>query len=47
MRLRGYKQSNLPAWVRQGFAKYQSVKNDNEQPDYIIDTIGDIVDVIA
>lgn len=34
-------------WVRQGFAKYQSVKNDNEQPDYIIDTIGDIVDVIA
>ncbi len=34
-------------WVRQGFAKYQNVKNDNEQPDYIIDTIGDIVDVIA
>ena len=34
-------------WVRQGFAKYQSVKNDNEQPDYIIDTIGDTVDVIA
>ena len=34
-------------WVRQGFSKYQSVKNDNEQPDYMIDTIGDIVDVIA
>lgn len=30
-------------WVRQGFAKYQSVDNDNEQPDYIIETISEII----
>ncbi|MGN0535194.1 MAG: HAD family hydrolase [Eubacterium sp.] len=34
-------------WVRQGFAKYQSINSENEQPDYIIDTIGDILDILA
>lgn len=34
-------------WVRQGFAKYQGVKNIEEQPDYIIDTIGDILDILT
>lgn len=34
-------------WVRQGFAKYQSINNENEQPDYIIDTIGDILDILT
>lgn len=26
-------------WVKQGFAKYQTVHNDNEKPDFIIDSI--------
>lgn len=34
-------------WVRQGFAKYQSIKNDNEQPNYTVETIGDILDVFT
>lgn len=34
-------------WVRQGFAKYQSIKNDNEQPNYTIETIGDILDILT
>ena len=34
-------------WVRQGFAKYQSINSENEQPDYIIDTIGDILDILT
>lgn len=34
-------------WVRQGFAKYQCVNSEHEQPDYIIDTIGDILDILT
>lgn len=34
-------------WVRQGFAKYQSVKKDNEQPDYTIEAIGDLLDILS
>lgn len=34
-------------WVRQGFAKYQSINSENEQPDYIIDTTGDILDILT
>ncbi|MGN1154013.1 MAG: HAD family hydrolase [Candidatus Gastranaerophilaceae bacterium] len=34
-------------WVRQGFAKYQSVKNIEEQPDYTVETIGDVLDVLT
>ena len=33
-------------WVRQGFAKYQSINSESERPDYIIDDIADIVNVI-
>lgn len=33
-------------WVRQGFAKYQSINNESERPNYIIDDIADIVNVI-
>lgn len=29
-------------WVRQGFAKYQDVKNINEKPDYVINNISEI-----
>lgn len=29
-------------WVRQGFAKFQSVNRENEKPDYIIESIGEI-----
>lgn len=32
-------------WVRQGFAKMQYVKSENERPDYIIENIGDIIDI--
>ena len=34
-------------WVRQGFAKYQSISNETEKPDFIIDTIGDILDILT
>lgn len=34
-------------WVRQGFAKYQSISNETEKPDFIIDSIGDILDVFT
>lgn len=30
-------------WVRQGFAKFNSVHDANEQPDYIIESIGEII----
>lgn len=30
-------------WVKQGFAKYQYVKNTDDQPDYIIETISDLL----
>ena len=30
-------------WVRQGFAKFQSVKNELERPDYIVESIVDVV----
>ena len=32
-------------WVRQGFVKYQSINNESERPDYIIDDIADILNV--
>ena len=32
-------------WVRQGFAKFKSVKNELERPDYIVDSIVDVVDL--
>lgn len=34
-------------WVRQGFAKYQIICNESEQPDFIIDSISDILDIFA
>ena len=34
-------------WVKQGFAKYHSPKNDSEQPDYIIDSIGELPSVFG
>lgn len=33
-------------WVRQGFAKYQSINSESERPNYIIDDIDDIVSVL-
>lgn len=33
-------------WVRQGFAKYQSINSESERPNYIIDDIADIVNVL-
>ena len=33
-------------WVRQGFAKYQSTSNETEKPDFIIDSISDILDIL-
>lgn len=33
-------------WVRQGFAKYQSINNESERPNYIIDDIADILNVL-
>lgn len=32
-------------WVRQGFAKFQSVNNDIEKPDYTIESIGEIINL--
>lgn len=34
-------------WVRQGFAKYQIICNEFEQPDFIIDSISNILDILA
>ena len=34
-------------WVRQGFAKYQIICNESEQPDFIIDSISNILDILA
>lgn len=34
-------------WVRQGFAKYQIVRNESEQSDFIIDSISNILDILA
>lgn len=33
-------------WVRQGFAKFQSVKNENEKPNYVIENIGEIINIL-
>lgn len=33
-------------WVRQGFAKYQSINNESERPNYIINDIADIANVL-
>ena len=30
-------------WVRQGFAKYQTVHNDSENPDFVMDSIREIL----
>ena len=32
-------------WVRQGFAKFKSVKNELERPDYIVESIADVVNL--
>lgn len=32
-------------WVRQGFAKLQSIKNEIEQPDFIVEYVGELVTV--
>ena len=32
-------------WVSQGFAGYQSVKNENEKPDCSVESIGDIINI--
>lgn len=32
-------------WVRQGFAKFKSVKNELEKTDYIVESIADVVDL--
>ena len=32
-------------WVRQGFAKYQSIKNISESPDITIEGIGELLDI--
>jgi 8-oxo-dGTP diphosphatase/putative hydrolase of the HAD superfamily len=34
-------------WVRQGFAKYKSVKNDDENANYTIDEIKDILKILS
>ena len=30
-------------WVRQGYAIYQSIDDESKRPDYIIDTIGELI----
>ena len=32
-------------WVRQGFAKYQSVKTESEKPNYTVENIGEIINI--
>lgn len=34
-------------WVRQGFARIQQIKSETEKPDYIIENIGDIVNIFS
>jgi FMN phosphatase YigB (HAD superfamily) len=34
-------------WVRQGFAKYKSVKNDDEKADYTVEEIKDILKILS
>jgi putative hydrolase of the HAD superfamily len=34
-------------WVRQGFAKYKSVKNDDENADYTVEEIKDILKILS
>lgn len=34
-------------WVRQGFARMQQIKSETEKPDYIIENIGDIVNIFS
>lgn len=33
-------------WVRQELAKYQNINNENERPDYIVDDIADILNIL-
>lgn len=33
-------------WVRQGFAKYKSITDESEKPDYIIEAIESILDIL-
>ena len=32
-------------WVRQGFAKYRTVHNESENPDYVINSISEILNI--
>ena len=32
-------------WVRQGFAKFKSVKNELERPDYIVESIAGVIEL--
>lgn len=32
-------------WVRQGFAKFQNIKSENEAPNYIIDSISELLSI--
>ena len=32
-------------WVRQGFAKFQSVKNELDKPDYIVESIAGVIEL--
>jgi 8-oxo-dGTP diphosphatase/putative hydrolase of the HAD superfamily len=34
-------------WIRQGFAKYKSVSDEDEKPDYIVNTIKDILEILG
>jgi HAD superfamily hydrolase (TIGR01662 family) len=34
-------------WVKQGFAKYQTISDERQQPDIIIDTINNLIDSIT
>lgn len=33
-------------WVRQGFAKYRNITDENEQPDFIIESIDDLLEIL-
>ena len=34
-------------WVRQGYAQYQRVDDEGKRPDYVVDSIDEIVDLLA
>jgi 8-oxo-dGTP diphosphatase/putative hydrolase of the HAD superfamily len=34
-------------WVRQGFAKYKNILAEDEKPDYMIETIKDVLEIIS